>query len=88
METVAASVYLLCFITSLVCLVLLVRSYTRTRMRLLLWTAVCFVFLAINNGLVFLDLVVFREIDLSLWRDIANLLAVSTLIYGFIWDTD
>jgi hypothetical protein len=66
----------------------LVRSYLRTRTRLLLWTAICFVFLAINNALVFLDLVVFPEIDFGHWRDISNLVAVSTLICGFIWDVD
>lgn len=88
METLAASVYLLCFVTSFACLVLLARSYTRTRQRLLLWTAICFVFFAINNGLVFLDIVVLPEVDLTLARDISNLLAVSTLLYGFIWDAD
>jgi hypothetical protein len=88
METLAASVYLLCFVTSFACLVLLARSYLRTRLRLLLWTAICFVFFAINNGLVFLDIVVLPEVDLSVARDIANLLAVSTLLYGFVWDTD
>jgi hypothetical protein len=88
MATIAALVYLLCFATSVVCLVLLVRSYRRSGMRLLLWVALCFVFLAINNGFLFLDLVVLPDIDLRLVRDLSNLVAVATLLYGFIWDAD
>ena len=88
MEALPAAVYLLCFVTSVACLILLVRGYRRSGTRLLLWTAVCFVFLAINSGLVFLDIVVFPEIDLRLARDLSSLTAVSTLLFGFIWDTD
>ena len=88
MEALPAAVYLLCFITSVTCLALLVRSYRHARTRLLLWTAICFVFLAINSGLVFLDIVIFPQIDLRLVRDLTSLVAVSTLIYGFIWDAD
>ena len=88
MEALPAAVYLLCFVTSVACLILLVRGYRRSGTRLLLWTAVCFVFLAINSGLVFLDIVVFPEIDLRLARDLSSLTPVSTLLFGFIWDTD
>jgi hypothetical protein len=83
-----AAVFLLCFATSLVCLVLLVRAYLRTRSRLLFWSAVCFVFLAFNNGLLFLDLVVIEDMDLLVPRQITALLAIATLLYGFIWDME
>jgi hypothetical protein len=83
-----AAVFLLCFGTSLVCLALLVRAYLRTRSRLLFWSAWCFVFLAFNNGLLFLDLAVLEEIDLQLPRQISALLAIATLLYGFIWDAE
>ncbi len=83
------AVYLLCFATSLVCLVLLVRSYLRTRMRLLLWSSMCFVFLALNNLLLFFDVVVFPvEVDLLPYRQLTSLIGISVLLYGFIWEAD
>jgi hypothetical protein len=83
------AVYLLCLATSVMCLVLLARSYLRSRMRLLLWSSLCFVFLALNNLLLFIDVVVFPvEIDLIPLRQLTALIGVGTLLYGFIWETD
>ena len=83
------AVYLLCFATSLVCLILLVRSDLRTRTRLLLWSSLCFVFLALNNLLLFVDVVVFPvEVDLLPYRQLTSLIGISVLLYGFIWETD
>lgn len=81
-----AVVYGLCLITSVVCAVLLVRSYLRTRSRLLLWSALCFVLLAVNNLAVVADMVIFPNIDFTWARQMAALSAVSVLIYGFIWE--
>jgi hypothetical protein len=83
-----AAVFLLCFGTSVVCLVLLVRAYLRTKSRLLFWSAACFVLLAVNNGLLFLDLVVLPDSDLGVLRHASALAAISTLLYGFIWDME
>jgi hypothetical protein len=56
---------------------------------MLLWSAVCFGFLALNNLLMVLDIVVFpTSIDLSLARTCCSLIAVGTLLYGFIWEID
>lgn len=79
-------VYLLCFMTSLSCCLLLVRSYRRNRNKVLLWTAACFVLLALDNLLVVLDLVLLPNVDLLIPRLLATLLAVSTLIVGFVWE--
>lgn len=76
--------YMLCFLTSLCCCVLLIRSYRRTRSKVLLWTAACFVLLALDNLLVVLDLIVLPNVDLAIPRLLATLLAVSTLLIGFI----
>ena len=81
-------VFLLCLITSVACAALLVRSYLRTRARLLLWTAVCFVFLALNNLAVVLDVVLLPAIDFVPLRQLASLGAVSVLLFGFIWEAD
>lgn len=84
----ATVVYFLCFATSAGCGWLLVRSYFRTRTALLLWTAACFVFLALNNFLVVIDLVFLPDVNLRLARLAANVVAVATLLYGFIWELD
>lgn len=82
-------VYLLCVVTSVLCAGLLVRAYLRTRTRLLLWSAVAFVFLALNNTLVFFDLVVVGPtVDLLPYRYAAALAAACVLIYGFIWEAE
>lgn len=83
-----ALVYALCLVTSAVCGWLLVRSFLRNRSRLLLWSAACFVLLAINNLIVMLDLVFLPSIDLSPFRVAASLAAVSTLLFGFVWELD
>lgn len=81
----AEAVYLLCALTSLACAVLLLRSYRRSRMGLILWTSLCFVGLAVNNVLLFLDLVVVLNADLRIWRDLAALIGASVLLYGMIF---
>jgi hypothetical protein len=85
---VEIAVYLLCLGASLLCTGLLVRSYLRTRTSLLFWSALCFVLLAVNNFIVVLDMLVLREIDLSVWRLFASLAAVCVLLYGFIWKVE
>ena len=92
----AAIVYLLCTLTSSVCAVLLLRVYRRTRARagasaparLLLWSGLSFCVMAINNGLVLADLVLFPSIDLALFRGATFFLATALLLYGLVWDND
>jgi hypothetical protein len=85
----APAVYFLCFLTSACCGWLLVRSYLNNRTKLLLWSAACFVLLALNNFFLFIDLVLLPvAVDLALLRALLGLAAVSTLLYGFIWELD
>ncbi len=86
--SVQALVYILCLLTSALCAGLLVRSYGRTKTRLLLWSAASFVFLAVNNLLVVADLILLPTIDLMPYRDAAALAAAAVLIYGFIWESE
>lgn len=88
MRDFATAVYLLSFLTSAACGWLLVRSYVATRTRLLLWCAACFVLLAFNNFFVVADMLVFDDIDLTYVRTLLALSAVTTLLYGFIWELD
>jgi hypothetical protein len=84
----ATLVYTLCFLTSSACAWLLMRNYRRTGARLLLWSALCFLFLALNNFVVILDLLVLPEFDFRVARLALALAAVSVLLFGFIWDLE
>nr|WP_295372001.1 DUF5985 family protein [uncultured Sphingosinicella sp.] len=83
------AVYLLCFATSSACGILLWRNYRRTGARLLMWSATCFLLLALNNLLVVIDLVVLpTAVTLQLPRVAVSLAAVAVLLFGFIWDME
>ena len=79
-------VYLLCAATSALCAVLLVRSYRRSRSRLLMWSCLCFVGLAINNVLLVVDLVLVESVDLSYFRQGTALASLSLLAIGLVWE--
>lgn len=81
-------VYGLCFITCFGAMLLLLRSYFENRTRLLLWSTACFVALAANNLLLFVDIIVLPNISLIAWRELTALVAVATLLYGFVWETE
>ncbi len=87
--TGATIVYSLCLLTSVVCALLLVRSWLASRSRLLLFSALCFALLAVNNLLVVVDMVLLPVApDLTLWRQLAALAALGVLLYGFVWETE
>ena len=75
-------------LTSLGCMLLLFRAYSATALRLLLWSALCFVFLSLNNILLFLDLVTPPDLDFRPYRLGATLVGVLFLLYGFIWEAE
>jgi hypothetical protein len=83
-----ALVYILCLATCVVCAGLLVRSWLKTRTRLLLWAAVSFICLAINNLFLFADTTLFPSVDLSFFRFGAALVGVSILIFGLVWEAE
>ncbi|USQ97189.1 DUF5985 family protein [Caulobacter sp. RL271] len=84
-----AVVYGLCLVASLLCAGLLTRAWLAARTRLLLWTAVSFGFLAVNNLLLVVDLVLLPT-QVQLWwpRQVALMAAIGVLIYAFIWEVD
>ena len=84
----AEAVYTLCALTSILCAVLLLRGYRARRSRLLFFSALCFIGLALNNLLLLVDLYAFPEIDLFLPRTLIALAAVGILLYGLISETD
>ena len=81
------AVYALCALTSIACAVLLLRGYLRSKVRLLLWSGLCFAGLALNNVVLFVDVRVLPETDLSLLRTLPAVAGILILIYGLIWET-
>ena len=73
----------LAVLTTAACLMLLFRGHAASGVRLLLWSGLCVLFLALNNLLLFLDFVVFPEIDVRPYRRAAALVAILLLLYGF-----
>src|SRR5262245_49321276 len=90
----AEAVYFLCALTSLACAVLLWRGYLRHRNRLLMWSSLCFVCLAINNGLLYADKVIFPDetgfwgMDFGMTRSTIAVLGLLLLLYGLVWESD
>ena len=78
--------YALCALTSLACLILLLRGYFNSRDPFLLWSGLCFFFLAIQNILLFVDLVIMPQTDLSIWRTLAGLMGPAILLCSLIWE--
>jgi hypothetical protein len=83
----AEFVYALCAVTSTLCAVLLFKGYRLSRTRLLFWASLCFAGLALNNILLFVDLILVPQIDLSGWRNAAAVGGMSTLLLGLIWES-
>ncbi len=88
MAAVKLALYVLATVTCLGCTVLLSREYARHKARLLLWSALCFVALTVSNLLLFLDRMLFPDLDLRLPRLLTTLAGMLFLLYGFIWEAD
>jgi hypothetical protein len=87
--TMAPVIYALCALTSITCFVLLWRSWRASRARLLFWSALCFGALSVNNVLLVVDRVFLPvEVDLTMPRLAAALIAVLLLLFGLIWEED
>ena len=81
-------IYSLCALTAFACAWLLLRTYARSRYKLLLWGGLCFVGLTLNNLLLIVDKFLVPYIDLSTWRLVVALAAVLIFLYGLIWDSE
>ena len=88
MEAFKFILFLLAALTSFACMALLFRGYARTGVRLLLWSALCFIFLTANNVLLFVDTIVFPTQDLRSYRLGTALAGVACLLYAFIWEVE
>jgi Family of unknown function (DUF5985) len=83
-----STVYILCVVTSLAAMWLLLRGYRQNGSRLLLWSAAAFVAFALNNLLLFADLVLLPDIDLRPFRTATAFVGVAILLYAFVWEIE
>jgi len=81
------AVYVACALLSATCAWLLLRAWIRGREKLLLWSGLCFIGIAANNVLLFVDLRILTQIDLSIVRMIPSLAGIGVLIFGLVWET-
>jgi hypothetical protein len=88
METFKLVLFALALLTSAACMVLLYRAYRETRLRILLWSALCFVCLTANNLLLFIEVIVLPTVDLRVPRNLTALAGMMFLLYGFIRDSE
>jgi hypothetical protein len=72
------------------CFFLILRGYLRTHAPLLLWCALCFAGLSLNNLVVVIDLIIFPgpAIDLRPLRTVFHVGALALLIYGLVLEAD
>jgi hypothetical protein len=82
----AASAYVLSILTCLFCSWLLLRAYRGGRERLLLWSGICFLGLAMDNALLFADVVLFPDVSMMAWRGLPALAGMGAMLYGLIWE--
>jgi hypothetical protein len=71
----------------LLCAVLLYVGWRRSRTRLLLWSSICFALLSLNNALIFIDVLVVPDMDLSVLRAASALVGLCVLLVGLIWES-
>lgn len=76
-------VYGLGLVTAVICAVVVLLSWRRTRAPILFWTGISFVLLSINNVILLLDRVILLDVNFWPWRQVPTVFAVLVLLYGF-----
>lgn len=82
----ALLVYSLCALAALACAVLLFQGWRREGSRMLWWSGLCFVLLALANMALVVERLLFPEIPLWPVRHGLSLAAISALLYGLIFE--
>lgn len=83
----ASMVYILGAVLSLSCAILLLNGYKKNKFRLLLWSSIGFVGFALNNMMLFVDLIIIPEVDLSIARTLPALIGMMIMVFGLISDS-
>lgn len=82
----AEVVFLLCAVVSTACTIALYMGFRKTHNQLLLWGAICFLLLAVNNIFLCVDLILLPEVEMHgpLWRNFITASAGCALLSGLI----
>jgi fluoride ion exporter CrcB/FEX len=85
---VPAFVYGLCMLTALMCAVLLMQAYRRTKYRLLLWVGIFFCITTASNLILMVDKMVMPDVDLTVYRYAAAVFGLCVLLPGLIFEKE
>lgn len=81
--------YILCALTSMICFALLLRAYAQNKAKLLLWSSLCFFFLAVQNVVLVIDLVITGPaVSLVLYRTLAGFVGPAILLVALLWESN
>jgi len=83
----AEAVYILATVTSAACAWLLLRAHAKSGVRLLFWSGIAFIGFALNNALLYVDILLLPQTDLSVLRLLPTLAGLALLCYGLIWES-
>lgn len=81
----AYTVYILCALLSFASSILLFRGYRKNKNKLLFWSSFGFLGFAVNNILLFIDLLVVPKVDLSIIRVFPALIGMVIFVSGLIF---
>ena len=82
------AIYLLCALASTACAVLLLRGWATTRVRLLLWSGLCFVGYAVNNYLLVAAPLLSPGWNALPVREGVALVSSGLLVFGLVWESE
>jgi len=85
---VPAFVYGLCLLTALMCAVLLMHAYRKSRYRLLLWVGMFFWVVTAHNVILIVDKLVVPDVDFTVYRYAVSVLSFCVLLPGLIFEKE
>ena len=80
----AGLIYVLCAATAVVCSALLWRGFRRNGSQLLFWSCLCFLGLTAESVLLYVDRIIYRNVDLSMSRYLVGFVSLLSLVYALI----
>lgn len=83
----AGIVYILCAVLSLSCALLLMSGFRKNKFRLLFWSSIGFFGFALNNILLFVDIIMLPSTDLLVLRTMPALIGMMIMVYGLVSDS-
>lgn len=83
----AGIVYILSAFLSMSCAILLLAGYKKNKFTLLFWSSIGFFGFALNNSLLFVDVILLPNTDLSIMRTVPALIGMIIMVFGLVSDS-